>query len=1029
MGRSLTASTLASTLVLGLLTAPAVPATADPGTAPREITVIPESPTTTPATETLVFAGRTGFLHRHNNKAAYLWTRYDDGETIVVEDLAGMASTALKPAGGDSIYTTAQVPARPAPGKVSVLRLSDETWQQWEVPAQYAMWGVYGQRMLVRKQATDLELELRTFEEDGSSTTTPVTGIPAGSKSAGLPRAGDELSVIVDYLAPQARAGLLDLSTATVRTIPGASISQYWRLSGDTMGWMRIEDEFRLYSRSGVTSGTDTSYRTVTVPSDSIARSGVVDGGLVISRDADRDEYFPAISVPAQEGAARPTLLPKVAWNSSALIQAPDGAVLVVGGSDSRDWAVYRVTAEPGQPATAVPVLPVNDPVENAGLTYHQGLVRHVQTQVSPTTSENQYAVFSHPIAPDASITTEGAILPAAVEPCSSGARCVRLVEGNRFGAAYLERGTSETVYYVHDKWSATERTELPTTNGRIVDASGDYVLVRDGQADIQYVFRVGAPPLVWSGPVRGAALSFNTLWMATGTPGQLTAISLSNNRTTRTVSTGAPCVPTEVQANDRWLWWACGPDGPAGVHDLQSDRGLALPAGPVLLGDGFVVRHDTASASLQLTDFHDGTRHAPVKLADLAAGDLPDSRNLTWAVDKHGNGVAYVDADNAVHVLDTGVPGTPPTIGLSRVSAGAFPRTGNQQWSAAIYPTRPLSSWELTVRRKWTGEVVHRAAGTNARMSVFDDWDGRLPSGEFALNGAYGWTLTGKPTEASASMAIGSGESLIRCGSFPFRGYACDGGPGLLGVRSTGEATWYGTQPLSTPPGQLDTDWHLEYWCLSCSGAERTSALVPFGDFNGDAYPDLLVRDGNGGMKAHLGNGQLDFGGRQTKSLGAGWMMYKSILAPGDLNSDGHDDILGVDADGKLWLYTTTGKSGINSRVQVGSGWNMYTRILGAGDLNGDGHGDLLGVDSTGVMYAYFSNGNKGWSSRVKVFAGWNIYNTIVAIGDLNEDGRNDLVARDPNGLLWSYAGLGNGSFATRVQAGAGWNMYKIII
>ncbi|MEH1101877.1 FG-GAP repeat domain-containing protein [Micromonospora sp. CPCC 205561] len=144
-----------------------------------------------------------------------------------------------------------------------------------------------------------------------------------------------------------------------------------------------------------------------------------------------------------------------------------------------------------------------------------------------------------------------------------------------------------------------------------------------------------------------------------------------------------------------------------------------------------------------------------------------------------------------------------------------------------------------------------------------------------------------------------------------------------------------------------------------------RTSALVPFGDFDGDALPDLLVRDGSGGMKAHLGIGQLQFGANRTKGLGAGGKMYKSILAPGDLNSDGHDDILGVDAEGRLWLYTTTGTGGINPRVQVGSGWNMYPRIVGADDLNGDGRGDLLGIDPTGVMYHYLSNGNMGWTNR----------------------------------------------------------------
>jgi hypothetical protein len=287
---------------------------------------------------------------------------------------------------------------------------------------------------------------------------------------------------------------------------------------------------------------------------------------------------------------------------------------------------------------------------------------------------------------------------------------------------------------------------------------------------------------------------------------------------------------------------------------------------------------------------------------------------------------------------------------------------------------------------------------------------------------------LKGTPTDAAAPVTVGSGELVAHCGSFPFRGYQCSGGPGLLGVKSTGDGHWYGTRPTSTR-GQLYSNGYTENWCLSCSGAERTSALVPFGDYNGDAHPDLLVRDGNGYLKAHLGTGHLGFGGAQTVSLGGGWMMYRSILAPGDVNGDGHHDILGVDSTGKLWLYTTTGRGGINPRVQVGSGWGIYPRVIGVGDINGDGHGDLLGIDSTGVMYRYFSNGNKGWSGRVKVSAGWNIYNSVVAIGDLDEDGRNDLVARDAGGILWRYSGLGNGSFAARVQAGSGWNMFKIII
>ncbi|SCL61570.1 Repeat domain-containing protein [Micromonospora citrea] len=1032
MGRSFPAGALATTLALGLLTVPATPAAADTPTAPREVAVIPPADATAPAYEAVFFAGRTGFLHRHGNSPDYLWTRYDTGQSVRVEELAGVQPSALKSAGGDSVYTTAQVPARPAPGKVSVLDLADLSWQQWEIPTDHAVWGVYGQRMLLRTPPlTGVTLELRSPDGDGTWTTTPVTGIPADAKPSGLPPVGDETSVVIGYQADGGqRMALLDLATATVKRIPNGVPSNFWRLSGDTVGWMSSSGQYHLYSRSGLTSGTDTSARLVTVPQDSLLRTVVVDGGLVISRSqtSDTGEYFPATYVPVQTTAPRPTLLPKISWGLQALVQGPDGTALVVGGSGPSDWAVRRITGRPGDTPTVTPVLPVRDPVANAGISYRQGLVRHVQSQVSPKTGATEYVVANHPVFPDPRHTPgERVMMRSTPAACATDVKCVRLVDGAAAGAAYLvPSATTDTAFTLDQAAGGYDQTPLPTTSGRILDASTSHLLVADGASNEQHVVDVGSDQVVRTAPKGGAALWFDTLWIATATAGQLTAVDLATGKTTRTVSTGVACVPTEVQASTRWIYWACGATGPAGVLDLRDGGNLTVPSGPALLGDGFLVRHDTGA--LRMSAFHDGTLHAPLKLADLAAGVPADGRGVTWAVDRHGSGVAYADADRAVHVVDTGVPSTAPGFGSVIANEAVYPGTTGLAWQADVRPTRPLWSWELTVTRRWTGELVHSAGGGKSRTSVYLRWDGKLPSGQAALNGAYTWTLKGTLTDSAAPVTVGSGELVVHCGTFPFRGYACSGGPGLLGVKSTGEGHWYGTRPTATP-GQLYSNGYTENWCLSCSGAERTSALVPFGDFNGDGHHDLLVRDGNGGMKAHLGTGHLGFGGANTLSLGAGWMMYRSILAPGDVNSDGHHDILGIDTDGKLWLYTTTGRGGINPRIQVGSGWGIYPRVTGAGDLNGDGHGDLLGIDSTGTMYHYLSNGNTGWNTRVKVYAGWNIYNSVVAIGDLDEDGRNDLVARDADGVLWRYSGLGNGSFAARVKAGSGWNMFKIII
>jgi hypothetical protein len=96
-------------------------------------------------------------------------------------------------------------------------------------------------------------------------------------------------------------------------------------------------------------------------------------------------------------------------------------------------------------------------------------------------------------------------------------------------------------------------------------------------------------------------------------------------------VPTGASCAATDVQATDLYVFWSCGSNGPAGVYDLVSGSTTAMPAGQYLLGEGYVVRHE-------------------------ADGDLTDDRGITWTVDKHSGDVAYVDSQNAVHIVDPGV-------------------------------------------------------------------------------------------------------------------------------------------------------------------------------------------------------------------------------------------------------------------------------------------------------------------------------------------------------------------------------------
>lgn len=1037
MGRRLTAAAVGSTLslALGVLSVPAAPALADPSSAPREVTVIPQDEPLVRPQESVYFAGRTGFLHAHN-QSGYLWTRYDTGETAVVAELAGVRWTNVMRAGDDSVVFINQLPELPAPGKVTVFNFASRTWQQWAIPTGYQFMGAYGQTMLVTTSGAsgpELRLERRIFDTDGNPTgTEEVTGLPAGAVYAGRVAATGDGVMVVPYKTDLYRNLLLDVASGALVDIPeaiGANLP--WQVSGDVVAWGTLSGTYRVHSRAALLAGTAGVARTLQPPG--VLRAAVVGDNLISAKNQSNNtgDWFPTVSLPVAGGDAT-TLLPQTDYQLGAIVQGPDGTALVVGGTGPADWAVHRYTAESGKAPTGRVVLSLTDPQHNAGLTYNRGLIRHVQTQVDPSDGSTRFAIFNHLQVPGDSISPAGAMLPADTAPCVPGVECLRLVDGNSYGAAYLSSGTSDSIRLYRAANTSTRTMTLPSKGGRVVDVGDNYAIVADAAAGKQYVVNVGTSQVVRTGPVTGAALWFDTLWTA-GVPGRIQSERLTNAGTVVNLPTGADCQVTELQAAARWIYWACGSDGPAGVYDRTLNRNLRVPSGPALLGDGFLVQHDAGTASLRLSDFHDGALLAPVKLADLAVGNPADGRGITWAVDKHGSGVAYVDAANAVHVLDSGVPSTPPGMVTESGYDSTYPRAAETDyqrfWRRTVVLTRPISAWEMTITRKSSGQVVARSSGGPERLAVNTSWDGRLASGEPAVNGTYLWTLTGTGTEGGATATIGTGKLSVLCGTFPFRTVSCNGDSALLAVKSNNEGHWYG-DPYGEPAGRLIDNGSTEQWCLSCAGTSGASAIVPFGDFDGDGTPDLLVRDGAGYLRAYLGTGQPGYAKETHRSItiGKGWETYRLLVAPGDLNRDGRDDLLGIDTTGKLWLYTSTGTGYFKARVQIGSSWGIYPKVIGTGDLNGDGNGDLVGVDAGGGLWRYNGLGTGYLSSRVQIGTGWNIYNTLVPIGDLDLDNRNDLLGRDADGVLWLYPGRGDGFLGKRVQKGTGFNAYQAL-
>jgi hypothetical protein len=194
------------------------------------------------------------------------------------------------------------------------------------------------------------------------------------------------------------------------------------------------------------------------------------------------------------------------------------------------------------------------------------------------------------------------------------------------------------------------------------------------------------------------------------------------------------------------------------------------------------------------------------------------------------------------------------------------------------------------------------------------------------------------------------------------------------------------------------------------------------FADFTGNGWSDVLARTAStGNLYLYPGNGgTVDNAARVWFS--GGWSAMSAIIRIGDLDGDGHEDVLAREtATGALWLHPGTG-TGLGPRRQVGSGWNAMREITAAGDFNADGLPDLLAIQSsTNALFLYPGLSGARLGAKVQVGSGWSAYSELAGLGDFTGDGFPDLAARSTDGNLYLYPGTGTG-FGSRSRIGSGW-------
>ncbi|MEL6614949.1 MAG: FG-GAP-like repeat-containing protein, partial [Bacteroidota bacterium] len=204
--------------------------------------------------------------------------------------------------------------------------------------------------------------------------------------------------------------------------------------------------------------------------------------------------------------------------------------------------------------------------------------------------------------------------------------------------------------------------------------------------------------------------------------------------------------------------------------------------------------------------------------------------------------------------------------------------------------------------------------------------------------------------------------------------------------------------------------------------------SLAGVGDLDADGVPDMVVGAAGGGT----GFVQFIQSSATTFTVAgeaAGDFFGASVAAAGDVNGDGHPDVIvgapghsSLSADrGRVYLFFGGPTLGFTPDLIIdGASSNLGAEVSGAGDLNGDGYADFMTRESAGVasgrVKVYLGGGTPSTTPALSLLGGDDMFNdefgsALAPLGDLNGDGYHDFAVGaykhiNFNGRVYIYYG-----------------------